>query len=94
MVFLSAVWTLILTAPIHCRGSSGVIINFSKSVPMKKLILRVNRILLSLVPASSLFEGQLLHMLTATLGFFVLVPKCSVTSSSNSSLIQTLLLCQ
>ncbi len=22
-VFLSAVWTLILTAPIHCRGSIG-----------------------------------------------------------------------
>ncbi len=23
MMFLSAVWTLILTAPIHCRGSIG-----------------------------------------------------------------------
>ncbi len=23
MMFLSAVWTLILTAPIHCRGSTG-----------------------------------------------------------------------
>ncbi len=36
--FLSAVWTLILTAPIHCRGSISrqVILNFSKSVPMKK----------------------------------------------------------
>ncbi len=22
-MFLSAVWTLILTAPIHCRGSAG-----------------------------------------------------------------------
>ncbi len=23
VMFLSAVWTLILTAPIHCRGSTG-----------------------------------------------------------------------
>ncbi len=23
VIFLSAVWTLILTAPIHCRGSIG-----------------------------------------------------------------------
>ncbi len=23
IMFLSAVWTLILTAPIHCRGSTG-----------------------------------------------------------------------
>ncbi len=38
VMFLSAVWTLILTAPIHCRGSIGeqVILNFSKSVLMKK----------------------------------------------------------
>ncbi len=37
-VFLSAVWTLILTAPIHCRGSIGeqVMLNFSRSVLMKK----------------------------------------------------------
>ncbi len=39
-MFLSAVWTLILTAPIHCRGSIGeqviVMLNFSKSVLMKK----------------------------------------------------------
>ncbi len=35
---LSAVWTLILTAPIHCRVSNGeeVMLNFSKSVLMKK----------------------------------------------------------
>ncbi len=41
VTFLSAVWTLILTAPIHCGGSgwaSDVMLNFSKSVPMKKLI--------------------------------------------------------
>ncbi len=25
VMFLSAVWTLILTAPIHCRGHKGVI---------------------------------------------------------------------
>ncbi len=39
VVFLSAVWTLILTAPIHCRGSidpSDVMLNFSKSDLMKK----------------------------------------------------------
>ncbi len=37
-MFLSAVWTLILTAPIHCRGSiaKDLILNFSKSVLMKK----------------------------------------------------------
>ncbi len=27
MMLLSAVWTLILTAPIHCRGSSDGMIN-------------------------------------------------------------------
>ncbi len=39
-MFLSAVWALILTAPIHCRGSIGeqVILHFSKSVLMKKQI--------------------------------------------------------
>ncbi len=38
VMFLSAVWTLILTAPIHCRGSTGeqVMLNFSKSDVMKK----------------------------------------------------------
>ncbi len=37
-MFLSAVWTLILTAPIHCRASitKQVMLHFSKSVPMKK----------------------------------------------------------
>ncbi len=39
-MFLSAVWTLILTAPIHCRGSIGeqviVMLNLSKSVLMNK----------------------------------------------------------
>ncbi len=38
-MFLSAVWTLILTAPIHCRGSMGeevIMLNFSKSALMKK----------------------------------------------------------
>ncbi len=32
-MFLSALWTLILTAPIHCRGSidpSEIMLNFSK----------------------------------------------------------------
>ncbi len=34
---LSAVWSLILTAPIHCRGSIGVaILDFFISVLMKK----------------------------------------------------------
>ncbi len=39
VMFLSAVWTLILTAPIHCRWSIGeqVMLKFSKSVLMKKL---------------------------------------------------------
>ncbi len=42
-MFLSAVWTLILTAPIHCRGYIGEqvmlnLLNLSKSVQMKKLI--------------------------------------------------------
>ncbi len=32
---LSAVWTLIVTAPIRCRGSI-VMLNFTKSVLMKK----------------------------------------------------------
>ncbi len=35
-MFLSAVWTLILTAPIHCRGSTGEQVKFSKSDVMKK----------------------------------------------------------
>ncbi len=40
-MLLSAVWTLILTAPIHCRGSIGeqvleYYVHFSQSVPMKK----------------------------------------------------------
>ncbi len=37
--FLSAVWTLMMTAPIHCRGSIGeqvIMLHFSKSGPMKK----------------------------------------------------------
>ncbi len=39
LLFLSAVWTLILMAPIHCRGFTGegdVMLNFSKSVMTKK----------------------------------------------------------
>ncbi len=38
VMFLSAVWTLILTAPIQCRGPIGeqVMLHFSKSVPVKK----------------------------------------------------------
>ncbi len=38
-MFLSAVWTLILTAPIHWRGSNGeevIKLNFLKYVPTKK----------------------------------------------------------
>ncbi len=34
--FLSAIWTLILTAPIHCRWSIGEQVLCFKSVPMKK----------------------------------------------------------
>ncbi len=39
VMFLSAVWALILTAPIHCKGSIGeqVMQNFSKTVPMKNV---------------------------------------------------------
>ncbi len=37
VMFLSAVWTLILTAPIHCRAYD-VMLHFSKSVLLKKLI--------------------------------------------------------
>ncbi len=36
VMFLSAVWTLILMAHIHCRGFIGEQINFSESVPIKK----------------------------------------------------------
>ncbi len=37
VMILSAVWTLTLTAPIHCRGSiDEQVIQTSKSVPMKK----------------------------------------------------------
>ncbi len=38
VMFLSAVWTLVLMAPIHCRGSIGeqVMLNFSKSVLMQQ----------------------------------------------------------
>ncbi len=39
VMFLSAVWTLILTAPIHCKGSiceQVMYWHFSKSVLMKK----------------------------------------------------------
>ncbi len=42
VMFLSAVWTLILTAPIHCRGFIGeqdVMLNFYKFVPMKNKII-------------------------------------------------------
>ncbi len=36
VMLLSAVWTLILMAPIHCRGSIGEQVkNLSKSVLMK-----------------------------------------------------------
>ncbi len=31
MMFLSAVWTLILTAPIHCRGSIGEQVMYSNA---------------------------------------------------------------
>ncbi len=44
VTFLSAVWTLILTAPIHCRGSTGerdVLLNFSKSVLMKNKLIYI-----------------------------------------------------
>ncbi len=35
--FLSAVWNLILTAPIHCKGTTcEVMLNFSRSFQMKK----------------------------------------------------------
>ncbi len=34
VMFLSTVWTLILTAPIHCNAV--LMLNFSKSVLMKK----------------------------------------------------------
>ncbi len=33
---LSAVWTVILTAPIHCRRTRDVMLNFSRSVLKKK----------------------------------------------------------
>ncbi len=38
VMFLSAVWILILMAPIQCRGSIGeqVKLNFSKFAPVKK----------------------------------------------------------
>ncbi len=40
VMFLSAVWTLILTAPIHCRGSMvsnwcTIMLNFSKTVKIE-----------------------------------------------------------
>ncbi len=35
VMVLSTVWTLVLTAPIHCRGSD-VMLNLSKSVPTTK----------------------------------------------------------
>ncbi len=41
VMFLSLVWTLILTAPMYCRGSIGeqvIILNFSKSYLINKLI--------------------------------------------------------
>ncbi len=41
-MFLSAVWTLILTALIYCRGYTGeasdAMLNFSKPVPMNRQI--------------------------------------------------------
>ncbi len=43
---LSRVWTLILTAPIHCRGSIGEqVMECNKSVQMKKQhrVLRVKK---------------------------------------------------
>ncbi len=43
MMLLSAVWTLILTAPIHCRWSSDVMLHFSKSdLWVSKFIFRIN----------------------------------------------------
>ncbi len=41
VMFVAAVWTLILMAPIHCRGSTGEQVNFSKSVPIKKQTLHL-----------------------------------------------------
>ncbi len=45
-MFLSAVWTLILTAPIHCRGSNwwatDVKLNFSKSVLMNNKLIDIS----------------------------------------------------
>ncbi len=41
VMFLSAVWTLILAAPIHSKSTGeqfNVKLNFSKSVNMKKLL--------------------------------------------------------
>ncbi len=41
MMFLSAVWTLILMAPIHWWRSSDVMLNFFKSVLMKKKLIYI-----------------------------------------------------
>ncbi len=44
-MFLSAVWTLILTAPIHCRGFIGeqdVMQNLYKFSPMKNKIIFIS----------------------------------------------------
>ncbi len=40
VMFLSSVWILILTAPIHYRGSSDVMLHSSTSVP-DELIKRI-----------------------------------------------------
>ncbi len=42
-MFLSAVWTLILTAPIHCRGSVGeqVMLNLFQSVRWRNKLINI-----------------------------------------------------
>ncbi len=65
VMFLSAVWTLILTAPIHCRGSIGEqVMEFYISLnlfPMRnKLIYILDGRRVSTFSANFFFFGELL----------------------------------
>ncbi len=65
VMVLSAVWTLILTAPIHCRGSIGeqvmyVMLHFSRSSLMKKQThLHLERPESEYIYSNSSFLGEL-----------------------------------
>ncbi len=87
VMFLSAIWTLILTAPIHCRGSiwEQVMLNFSKSVLMKNELIYIFG--LSVSKFSAFLEGEIsLYILNAL--------AVAVIASAHTHTLRTYLLLQ